>query len=379
MSYYILPNHNREIQINLFFSKEPQKPLISFSLMNHIKSTEKQINDVKVLQVEDHIRETKIENICSLLNPYEYVFSCVPESKYSVSKLKPDSNTFYLLMEIIYTFKILDSFSGENIKTLHIGDHDKTNSSIECLNTLRDDYLDDNQQIIIGEEKPKFHKNFFEEEMKQSSNFIFFESPIKNYENYGNVNKYVEGLLYICCVILNCQALGGTCIIKVNDLCHKPIIDILFILAGLYDKVYVIKPNVLNIFTSERFIVCKNFINIKENKKCMIFKEVFKNFEVDGEHLLSVLPYELPYYFLNKIEESNIIIGQQQLYIMDQMLSVIKNKNVDDKLETIKKINIQKSIQWCEKYKIPYNKFLDKINIFLPIDCDELVENSLLA
>ena len=35
--------------------------------------------------------------------------------------------------------------------------------------------------------------------------------------------------------------------------------------------------------------------------------------------------------------------------------------------EALKKINIQKSIAWCEKYKIPCNKFIDKFNIFLNV------------
>jgi hypothetical protein len=38
-----------------------------------------------------------------------------------------------------------------------------------------------------------------------------------------------------------------------------------------------------------------------------------------------------------------------------------ENKTIDNKS------NIQKSVSWCEKYKIPCNKFTEKINIFLPI------------
>jgi hypothetical protein len=38
-----------------------------------------------------------------------------------------------------------------------------------------------------------------------------------------------------------------------------------------------------------------------------------------------------------------------------------------DKIESLKKTNIQKCIQWCEKFKIPNNKFAEKVNIFLPI------------
>jgi len=62
----------------------------------------------------------------------------------------------------------------------------------------------------------------------------------------------------------------------------------------------------------------------------------------------------------------NIILGQTQLETMDNVISLFKNKNKGDKIGQITKSNIQKSIVWCEKYKIPYNKFVDKINIFLP-------------
>ena len=49
------------------------------------------------------------------------------------------------------------------------------------------------------------------------------------------------------------------------------------------------------------------------------------------------------------------------------IINILKNKNKEEKIEIIKKSNIQKSISWCEKYKIPFNKFSEKTNIFLPI------------
>jgi len=68
---------------------------------------------------------------------------------------------------------------------------------------------------------------------------------------------------------------------------------------------------------------------------------------------------------LNKLEESNSVIGQQQLEAYDQIINIFKNKNRDDKIETLKRNHIQKCIQWCEKNQLPHNKFIDKINIFL--------------
>ena len=84
-------------------------------------------------------------------------------------------------------------------------------------------------------------------------------------------------------------------------------------------------------------------------------------------NILSIINYDIPSYFINKIDDINIIFGQQQLESIDQIINIMKNKNKDEKFENIKKINIQKSIIWCEKFKIPHNKFSEKVNIFLPL------------
>jgi hypothetical protein len=68
-----------------------------------------------------------------------------------------------------------------------------------------------------------------------------------------------------------------------------------------------------------------------------------------------------------KINDLNIVMGQQQIESLDQVINIYKNKNKDEKIENIKKSNIQKSVSWCEKFKIPCNKFAEKTNIFLPI------------
>ena len=59
--------------------------------------------------------------------------------------------------------------------------------------------------------------------------------------------------------------------------------------------------------------------------------------------------------------------SQERLWI-PQRVEYEFFKNREDKIETIKKTSIQKSVSWCEKYKIPHNKFSDKTNIFLPIN-----------
>ena len=363
MSYFIIPKKHTGIKLNPTFSKNKNTPIISFSLQHYINDVKKQIENIPQSEEDDY----SIEFISKTVNPYEYIFSNVPGSKFSVGKIKPKSEIFYSLMEIVHTFYLFEPFNEVNIKTIHFGQN--TESTIECINILREEYEDVNLNFTL--EHPEINGfKIIPGVDKMSIDFLFFEL---NQETYMNTDYYVVGLIVILCNILYYQCLKGISIIKFDNIYDSPTLDIIYILSSMYEKVYIIKPNASNIGNNERYIVCKNFIldytKILEYTKSLdILKTAIKKY-IDFEQRISInslIELELPYYFLNKIEESNIIIGHQQIEYYDQIISIIKNKNRDDKIETFKKNNIQKCIQWCEKHKIPYNKFIDKVNIFLP-------------
>ena len=163
----------------------------------------------------------------------------------------------------------------------------------------------------------------------------------------------------------------GTCIIKIDNIFYKAIIDIIFLLSSFYDKILLIKPIISNITKGERFIVCKSFnCGIVENSNIRnkIDEQILTKLNYSGtddKGISSLINDEIPYYFLNKLEESNAVIGQQQLESYDQIINIFKNRNRDEKIENLKRQNIQKCIQWCEKNQLPHNKFIDKVNIFL--------------
>ena len=275
-------------------------------------------------------------------------------------------------MEILVNFNILDFFNNSEIKTFFYGKN--ISSTIECMNMLREDYNDVYQfhseiQAVTSED--------FNSSEKKSFDFMFFE--LKNYVNEDQANEYIISMIRCLQRILIYQKKNGICVIKLNNLFYKPLIDILYILTNLYDKIYVVKMNTTNIVNGERIIVCKNFIQNDEywvehdsikylglaNDLQLQLENINKS-EESGQFIESIIDNKLPYYFINKIEDSNVNIGHSQIEQLDLILYMIKNKNRDDKIETIKKNNIVKCVQWCEKYKIPYNKCIDKINIFLP-------------
>jgi hypothetical protein len=256
-------------------------------------------------------------------------------------------------MEISMIFNLFDSFSKKNIiTTMHFSSCPE--SSFDCLDMLREDKQDVH---IIG--------NLFNCLTTNKINnveFLYFELED---DYYTNLESYFKGVVLILLNILTYQSISGISIIKIDIPFHKPVLDFIYILNGLFDKLYIIKPNSSNIFKNERFLICKFFEKNIEPNSYNELKNFIINYNVKNGIITSLLNIELPSYFLNKIEESNIIIGQQQLESYDTAINILKNKNKEEKIESIKKNNIQKCIQMCEKFKIPYNKFADKVNIFL--------------
>ena len=359
MSYYTLPKINSSIIIDpdLNQSMDVLAPYVSHSLVNYLNEA--------TLNVRRFLRSDKqytIEQLQHIINPYQHIFTKIPNSKYSVSKLKPYSNTFYDFMEIANTLNLFESVQGQNIDTLHFGAN--STSTIECLNILRED-TDDTNDIFSPETD--------EEDFDKLYDFIYYELEE---EEYKSTNNYVLGLIQAVNDLFIYQIERGHCVIKISNLYYKPLIDILLIISSLYEKVYIMKPNTTNIVSTDKYLVCKFFmgdvlkrLDYQEKLNKIYYLCNQNRYEVI---IQSLIKNEIPYYFLNKVEEANIIIGQQQLESYDQMINILKNRNKEEKIETMRKNNVQKCMHWCEKYKIPYNKFSERVNIFLPlIRCTE--------
>jgi hypothetical protein len=189
--------------------------------------------------------------------------------------------------------------------------------------------------------------------------------------DYTDTNKYIKNMMLVLYIIANNQSNFGTSIIKIDNIFYKSIVDILFMFSSIFEKVFLIKPSISKITRGERFIICKNLnLNMINQTKLLqqlenSLKSIIINNLSTENNIHSIIDNEIPYYFSNKIEEINAVIGQQQLEAYDQIINIFKNKNKDDKIETLKRNHIQKCIQWCEKNQLPHNKFVERINIFL--------------
>ena len=376
MTYYILPNHNNNISINLLYDNKKSNldVYISHSLYNFYYNVKNQLvnlckhnsvdesNSVNNINIE-HLHFNSFEEIIKIINPYEYIFSKVPGHIFSVSKLKPQTNSFYDFFEIINILKIYENYKNAESNFLYISPN--YIDIIKHSELYREKNLND---AMLGFNEIDVITDSYIDEKCCKFNFIFFET---NNDVFTDTQSYIINLISILKFILKYQTKNGISIIKIDHIFYKPIIDILYILSSIFDNILIIKPASSNITTFEKYIICKNYLFNDKDKNIVEYylkiseiinklKNNFNNIEI-----LSLIDTEIPCYFINKLNDINIAFGQQQIETLYQIINILKNKNKEEKIEIIKKNNIQKSINWCEKFQIPFNKFLDKNNIFL--------------
>ena len=349
MSYYIIPKIKNWVVVNPKKNKtENIEPYISCTLYQYYNEI---CNQIHIFLNKNEENAMNYEEITKIVHPFEYIFSKVPGSKFAVSKLKPKTNLFYDFLEISNTLSIFEPYKNKIIQTLHLTKHN--HDSIECFEMLRENYSDKiicydeiNDDIItlIGEKK---------------FDFLFFEA------NLESLHLYFISLIQFTMVILRNQNESGTCLIKVNNIFHKPVVELLYLLSSLYEKVYILKPNSSNITTFDKYIVCKNFQynpSKARHYKLNYFRLLIFLKKLDNQYIESLLDFNVSYHFTIKIKTYPGGFFNQE--------------NKEEKIENIKKSNIQKSVSWCEKYKIPFNKFAEKTNIFLPI-IREIIDDTL--
>ena len=310
MSYYILPKNFNDIPINLLLTDEKIQLYTSPSIYNYYKSSLKQlIHECVVVN-----NEITFENITKIINVYENIST--------FSKCKEKHLLFYELFEIINVLYLFEGFHSINMNLFILS---SDNSSIlHCISFFRkvriDTFISTNQYDLI-----------------------FYEL---NYKDY-----VVE---FILCLIkiLKSQKAGGISIIKIHALFYKPIIDIIYLLTFLFEKVFIIKPTISNVSSYEKFIICKGYIPPPSSNTYYEDLSVFIDNYNKIQIIHSLIDFNIPCYFLNKINDINIILGQYQLETIHQFINILKNKNKSEKLEFLKNNNKQKCVQWCEKYKI---------------------------
>jgi 23S rRNA U2552 (ribose-2'-O)-methylase RlmE/FtsJ len=341
------------------------------------------------------------DTIKKYTNPYEFIHTIIPGSKLSVSKMKPLSRSFYKMIELWKMFKLSDT--RESMQTFHLAEgpggfieataflRKNMNDMYYGMTLINNDpgcpgwkkshqFLESNKNvtIITGEDGTGnlLHKDNYTycvNKFKHSMQIITADGGIDVSNDFNKQEELVSKLIVSEVIYaITMQKKGGHFVLKIFDIFSKLTIDILYILTRVYSEVYITKPFTSRLANSEKYIVCKNFL-LDENESDMYISSFMNEFEklMQCDNIVSLLSFDHDYYFLNKIEEINIIMGQKQLENIITTLNIIGSRNNHDKIDSLKKINIQKCILWCEKYDIPCIKLVSSNNIFLSGIYDE--------
>jgi len=326
-------NNHIDFKISLTENFQPISPSLNLYL-----------KDLSI-QKDYHCDNILYNNIYNIVNPFTFIYTNIPGYDMQICKNKYISNIFFELIEIINNCNIFDTFYFKNISILHLTPNHI--SSDNAFTTHRECFTDN---IKCGDFEYSLINDIIAKPILYD--LIFFE--------INNDNNLIIALFLICI----CQQKNGNIIIKVSFQYHKLLLDVLYILSSFYDKVHLAKPSICDIIQNDTYIICKGFLTKSAIIETALEPIVLKLINYTDVDVISILSNELPNYFVYKIEEFNIIIGQQQIVALHTIINLIQFNN-DDKLETLKKLNIQKCIAWCDRNKIQCNNLIEKSNIFL--------------
>ena len=379
MTYNIISN-----TINIL---TPDDIDISFSGSNEVyisKTLHNYITDLKK-QIDKYHNEW--DNIKRYINPYEFIHTKIPGEKMAICKYIPVSRSFFKLIEIYNCFSIDKYINNKKPKTLHLAEApggfieatlyysklhninydlmlgisliDKQNNNTPLWNThFFDKYTnvtlenDNNYNYDMTDHKTfKYLKNKYNTyfDIITSDGGFDFSSDFNNQEILSQPLILAE-ILYAIAF----QEIGGIFILKMFDCFTLLTVQYLYLLTSFYEKVYIYKPNTSRLANSEKYIVCINYINTSKNREAFV-KDIPLILS-DSYNLKSILKFEIPLYFYQRIEEINAILGQQQLEAISSTISLITHKTQKEKLNNLKETHIQKCIGWCNKHNFNYNK-----------------------
>ena len=329
-------------------------------------------------------------------NPFEYIHTCPPNRK-PVAQHKPLSRSYFKMVEILQHFQILEPYRNRSIQTFHLAEG--PGGFIEALVHLRrnipidrqngDRYygmtlLNENDKTVPSWKKSqvflKAHPNITIEYGRDGTgNLLSIENFVGCVEKVGGkmdlitadggfdlsdeLNKQEIGLYPLLvaqiCFAICLQKKGGCFILKIYDCFMISTVELLYLLTSFYEKVYLTKPRTSRFSNSEKYIVCQNF-HFDKNREGEYYsyllnwmKHTCQTPPNNPVMVSRIFRFPIPRYFILKLEEYNMILGQQQIETIFSTITLMDTPNKKSKIEHLIRFHINKCIQWCHSHGEP--------------------------
>jgi hypothetical protein len=195
--------------------------------------------------------ETPYSSLTNSLQQYLTTFEHTSEIENKIvmlSKYKPKSNSFFVMLELLHSNRIPDT------------------TEITCLGS---------SACIEAFDWIKSNISF---KLRTKSTQLII----------GDIDDFKEQVMYV----LNHQIAGGMCFLRIADTTQQDTIQLIYVLCACYENVHICKPRAISNSSLVKYIVCTQF-------KKIVQIDNYKNLTI-------------PYYFMTKINELNAMYGQIQ-------------------------------------------------------------------
>ena len=360
MSYFYLPKIFPQVkQHNIKFKFNTDISCIDTYIF-YLQSLEKDINET--------YKNCKV--IKKKLNPYSILPNIII-NKYNQNEL--------LFIELFNYLKYNEE-SKSSLKTFHFNTNqvDIISSIISIRNNSDDihyaiysDIWKDNHDFLNKHIKQIKFDNELTNSLNTEQSFKKLISCYKNYFDFITIldldNPVFEYDMIIYVIITIFLLSNKGCLIfKIPNLLENKYIELLFFICNYFEKITIVKPNISNYFSNNKYVICKSLVN---NVNKDFLEKLFKNLlnitknRKKEDKLDSFLDLNIPTTFLSRIDECNSITGQNVLDNFCYLHNICKLCNSTDptaaksnKINEINEKNKQKCINWCLTNGIEYNQ-----------------------
>ena len=200
----------------------------------------------KLKHLKTAIQSFKTNKLSKSAKPYKIIS---PLSVSEDSELNKHYNfgikqDFYIIYEIIKTYKLkgkIYSIGNEKIKVIIDKINDKNISYTKEIK---------NCDIIFNNSKINFLTNFYNQEVQQLTNI---KKTIKEIDNLN---------------------VGGDCIIRIYNIFLNDTINEIIKLTGMFEDVYIYKPDTVDNYKVDKYLICLNKKKKETNTKDKTIKDL---------------------------------------------------------------------------------------------------------
>jgi len=352
LNYYTIPTKSMELPICIRTTTNPPIPRVSASFFTNIPNIIAQFNIPNIAK-QYNISNIEMNKLIKINESYGFLTEIVlPKFILDLSKIGKITNAFFTRIEVLSVSNLLHPIQNGNTNNniIYIGDEFKTFPGVIT-------YMIPKRTMTIENITPlQLEKHGGIEEVlsqkpKKNTALIYIDvcAPEIVYSH-----TYTIFLLKSLALILSLQSKGGTAIIKTNMIVFKPILDILYFLSGKYEHIHIIRP-----FVSEnddsRFVILTGLLTPTNIDIVYNLINVTNNISTGAPNQIinSVTDCKTSQYFISKIEECNLLIGQKYVEKHDSLVTLIKNYSHDYRDEYPKNVAMSRCLNWCEKHNIP--------------------------